>query len=62
MYNIFSKNESFEHNSIKFELQYIYFRKVKMRISTSNHKRKTYNVIGIIRGAVEPGNYGYQIQ
>ncbi|XP_052057708.1 N-acetylated-alpha-linked acidic dipeptidase 2-like [Mytilus californianus] len=31
--------------------------KVKMRISTANKRVKTYNVIGIIRGAIEPDRY-----
>ncbi|XP_076097524.1 N-acetylated-alpha-linked acidic dipeptidase 2-like isoform X2 [Mytilus galloprovincialis] len=31
--------------------------RVKMRISTANKRVKTYNVIGIIRGAIEPDRY-----
>lgn len=34
-----------------------HFRKVRMHVHTSNKVARIYNVIGIIRGAVEPGEH-----
>lgn len=31
------------------------FRKIRIRISTKNTRKKTYNVFGVIRGSIEPG-------
>lgn len=34
-----------------------HFRKVRMHVHTNNEIARIYNVIGVIRGAVEPGEH-----
>ena len=37
--------------------EFIAYSRVRIRISTKNEKKRTYNVFGVIRGRVEPGWY-----
>lgn len=53
--DIFSNLQIVEKFFYSLFVLVINFRKIRMRISTKNTRKKMYNVFGIIRGSIEPG-------
>lgn len=53
--DIFSNLQIVEKYFYSLFVLVINFRKIRMRISTKNTRKKMHNVFGIIRGSIEPG-------